>query len=79
MHINVYSLKEVLFQDEVESLNVKSIDGELTILEHHIPLITELKRGPIKIIDKNGKVHILNASAGFLEVNPKEVNVLCQE
>lgn len=79
MMVNVYTLKQILFQEEAVSLNVKSIDGELTILPNHIPLITELMAGNLKIIDKNGKSYIIPISSGFLEVNPMEANVLCQE
>ncbi len=79
MKLNIYSIKKILFQDEAKSVNLKSVSGELTLLPHHIPLITELANGPIKIIDKNDKTHIINASAGFLEVKPFEINILCQE
>lgn len=79
MKISVYSLKEILFQDEANSLNLRSIDGELTILPNHIPLITELMACDIKIIDKNNKSIIIPISSGFLEVNPTEVKVLCQK
>ena len=79
MHLSIYSLKQILFQDEAVSLNVKSVDGELTILPNHIPLITELVLGDLKIIDKNEKKHVIPINSGFLEVNPEEVKVLCKE
>ena len=78
MKINIYSIKQILFQDEAVSLNAKSIAGEITILENHIPFITELALGPIKIVDKNGVTHIIGIESGFLEVKPGEVTVLCR-
>ncbi|PIR70088.1 MAG: hypothetical protein COU46_03395 [Candidatus Niyogibacteria bacterium CG10_big_fil_rev_8_21_14_0_10_42_19] len=79
MTINIYSLKEILFKGSGESVNVKSAEGELTILKNHIPLICGLEKGNLKIIDNNGKTHIIPISSGFLEVNPKEINILCQQ
>lgn len=79
MKISVYSLKEILFQGEAASLNLRSVDGELTILPSHIPLITELTACDIKIVDNNAKTVIIPISSGFLEVNPTEVKVLCQK
>ncbi len=79
MKISVFSLKETIFYEEGISLNVKGIDGELTILPNHIPLITELTACDIKIIDKNNKEFIIPISSGFLEVNPREVKILCQK
>lgn len=78
MKVNIFSLKEILFQGEASSLNLRSVDGELTILPNHIPLITELTACDIKIIDNNDKTFIIPISSGFLEVNPTEVKVLCE-
>ena len=58
MNINVFSLKEILFQGKGLMVNAKGIEGELTILPNHIPMITVLVFGDIKIIDKNNKFYL---------------------
>ncbi len=42
--------------------------GEITVLDHHEPLITTLSAGPIKIVDNSGKEHFFTITSGFLEV-----------
>jgi F-type H+-transporting ATPase subunit epsilon len=79
MNLSIYSLKKILFQGEVESVNCKTATGEITVLEHHRPLISVLKEGIIKIIDKNKKEHYIPVSAGFLEVKSNNVRVLADE
>jgi len=79
MKVSIFTLKKTLFKDEAQMLNVKTLDGELTILPNHIPLITELRPGNIRIIDKNHKESIIAISSGFLEVNPREIKILCEQ
>lgn len=77
MFLKIYSLKQVLFDGEVKSLNVKSTGGELTILDHHRPLITMLSESPIKITNSNGDLQVIDITSGFLEVKPESVvNIL---
>ena len=71
MHISVYSLKKVLYEDEAASVNCRTEAGEITVLDKHAPLVTVLKTGAIKIVDKAGKDHYFNEISGFLEVSSK--------
>ncbi len=68
MTIGVYSLQKVLYQGEAEAVNCKTAIGEITILDHHRPLISILRKGVMKIIDKEKKEHYIPVSSGFVEV-----------
>ena len=61
MHVSVYSLKKVLFEDEAAAINCQTEAGELTILDKHAPLLTVLKPGAIKITDKANKEHFIDS------------------
>lgn len=67
MKIFIYSLKETLFQGEAISLNCTTLDGEITILDNHEPLITVLKNGVMKIVDKENNLKRIQIENGFLE------------
>ncbi|MDI6591981.1 MAG: ATP synthase F1 subunit epsilon [Patescibacteria group bacterium] len=75
MLVNILSLEKVVYQGEVDSLTVPGIMGRLTILAHHTPLITFLKKGNL-ILRKEGEEKIFEIKKGVLEINPKEVNLL---
>ncbi len=68
MKLSVYSLKNVLFQGEASLLNVKTVMGEITVLDNHETLITVLSAGAIKIVDEQGKERFFPIKSGFLEV-----------
>ena len=61
-------------------MNCKTRTGEITILDHHRPLISVLKEGTMKIIDKAEKEHYIPIRSGFLEVRSgNEARFLVEE
>ncbi|MFA6006645.1 MAG: F0F1 ATP synthase subunit epsilon [Candidatus Paceibacterota bacterium] len=70
MKLGIYSLKKILFQGEAKELNCKTTSGEITVLDHHRPLITMLAKGKLKVIDHKDKQHEFEVVSGFLEVQP---------
>ncbi len=80
MTLGVYSLQKVLFQGEAREVNCNTKAGEITILDHHEPLISVLAAGTMKITDHEGKGHYIPVSSGFLEVrHGGEVKILVEE
>lgn len=80
MNVSVYSLKNILFKDEAKSVSCMTSFGEITILDNHEPLITDIKVGMIKITDKNGKEKYIQVKSGFVEVrSDKEVRCMVEE
>jgi F-type H+-transporting ATPase subunit epsilon len=77
MKLRVYSLRGVMFEGEAKALNLKTKIGEITILDHHRPLITVLVPGAVKVSPVEGEDKFFEAEGGFLEVKPgNEVSVL---
>jgi F-type H+-transporting ATPase subunit epsilon len=68
MTIGIYSLQKVLFKGEAVSVNCRTKNGEITILDHHEPLISILRKGVMKVVDNDAKEHYIPVSSGFLEV-----------
>ena len=69
MYLKILSLKGIQYDGEVSSVNAKTTSGEITILNHHLPLITVLAKGRLRIKDAGGKEIIIPNSSGFLEVS----------
>ncbi len=64
-----------VFKDEVDSVTLPTVTGEITILSHHMPVSTILKHGEM-IIRKEGKTEPYAVSGGFIEIQPDKVVVL---
>jgi F-type H+-transporting ATPase subunit epsilon len=80
MQLGIYSLEKVLFRGVASSVNCPTESGEITILDHHRPLISILKKGVIKVIDETQKEHYIPIGAGFLEVRKgSQIKLLVEE
>ncbi|HBB44014.1 MAG TPA: hypothetical protein DCZ83_01320 [Candidatus Yonathbacteria bacterium] len=76
MKLTIAKVDEVLFKGEAESLFCTGGMGDLTILPHHAPLATPLKKGVLKIVDSEGKEIIIPVESGILEVAHNEATVI---
>ena len=79
MRVAVYSLEKILYEGEASAVNCKTQVGEITVLEHHRPLISMLIPGPLRITDNKDGDQWFDVKGGFLEVEPtNSVRLLVQ-
>lgn len=69
MTLRIISLGGIQFEGEVAGLNAKTEAGEITVLNHHRPLITILKRGEAVILKNDGSRKKIKINSGFLEMD----------
>lgn len=63
------------FSGEVDMVVVPGVEGELGILPMHVPLMTQLLPGEVRIL-QDGKQTELVVGTGFVEVTPTHVSIL---
>jgi F-type H+-transporting ATPase subunit epsilon len=76
MKLTISQIDKVLWSGEADSVTVPSADGVMTILTHHMPLITTLKAGMIVVKQKDQKPEEFPITSGFLEVGKTETVIL---
>ncbi len=64
------------FTGNVQSVTVPSLTGYLTILPHHIPLVTVISHGEITIRHIGKEEEYLAVSGGFLVVGKNQITIL---
>lgn len=63
------------FEGNVEMIVVESVDGQLAVLKGHIPMVTPIAIGTLRI--KEGeKWHEAAIGEGFMEVRPDSTTIL---
>ena len=67
MNFKIVTPDGVIYEDAVEQVSLPTKSGEITVLPHHIPLISVIKAGEIRIT-KEGREVDLAVSSGVLEV-----------
>lgn len=68
MKLQIVSLKGIQYDGDISSVNAKTTSGEITVLNHHLPLITVLAKGRLIVTDTSGRETVIPNASGFLEV-----------
>lgn len=76
VQLDIVSLEAKIFSGLVEMVVVTGIMGELGILPGHMPLLTAIKPGQIRITLQGGAQDIYYVSGGMLEVQPSVITIL---
>ena len=62
----------ITYDSAAESVSLPTVTGEITILPHHVPLVTVLKAGEMRI-KASGQEFALAVSSGVVEIRPNSV------
>ena len=77
IHIDVVSNEESIYSGEAEFVVLPGEAGELGIYPRHVPLITRIKPGAVRIKPAGGgEEELIFVQGGILEVQPKVITVL---
>ena len=76
IHVDVVSAEESIFSGEARFVALPGEAGELGILPGHIPLITRIKPGAVRIEKADGGEEFVFVAGGILEVQPDAITVL---
>jgi F-type H+-transporting ATPase subunit epsilon len=63
------------YQDDVDMVVLPGSDGELGVYAAHVPLMTQLAPGEVRIL-KDGKQTELVVGSGFAEITQTQVSVI---
>ncbi len=76
IQVEVVSAEESIFSGQAKFVALPGETGELGILPGHIPLITRIKPGAVRIEKADGDEEFVFVAGGILEVQPRLVTVL---
>lgn len=77
MHVEVVSSEQQIYSGEAEFLVAPALEGEIGVYPRHVPLLTRIKPGVLRLTVPGSKDEVLVAvSGGLLEVQPTHITVL---
>jgi F-type H+-transporting ATPase subunit epsilon len=77
IQLEIVTPERLVYEDEVDSVNLPGIEGELGILPHHAPLLSILGVGELRI-RKGGAEESFAIVGGFVQVRPDKVVVMAE-
>jgi F-type H+-transporting ATPase subunit epsilon len=75
LKLEIVTPESKAYSDDVEMVVVPGSEGELGILPQHIPLLTAIKPGELRV-QKQGQETVFAVGEGFVEVTQESVIVL---
>lgn len=70
--------EKIVLKQEADQITLPTPDGEITLLPHHIPLVTLVSAGELRLKKDNKEIPLL-VTGGYLEVNGSFVRLLTDE
>ena len=67
--------ERTVYEAEIDQVTLPTQDGEITVLAHHIPLISVLQAGAL-VAKKDGEEIAMAVSGGMVEVRKNELTIL---
>ena len=75
MHLKIITHERIVFDEDVDEIYTKTIDGEIGILKKHVPIMTALDIGVTKAV-KDGSVKFFTTMGGVLQFKNDEALIL---
>lgn len=77
MHVEVVSAEAQIYSGEAEFLVAPAELGEIGVYPRHVPLLTRIKPGPLRIrVPGQAEEVLVVVSGGLMEVQPDAITVL---
>lgn len=78
MNIEIINPDETIFSGEVDLVQLPGKDGSFEILNNHAPLISVLKEGKVKVVDKSKQTQFFEIKGGVIEVLRNKILILAE-
>ena len=76
LNLTISRVDMPVFDGEVVSVTVPGIEGEMTLLADHAPIISPLKSGTILIKRADGEEESVTLESGTLEMSANHATIL---
>ncbi|PJC36779.1 ATP synthase F1 subunit epsilon [Candidatus Peregrinibacteria bacterium CG_4_9_14_0_2_um_filter_53_11] len=75
LHFQIVTPERILIDEEILSVTVPTVQGEITVLPQHIPMIALLRAGTLHVKKESGE-ELLAVSTGVIEIDGANVVIL---
>ena len=75
LKLEIVTPEKVAYSDDVDSVLLPAVEGEMGVLPMHIPLLTQIKPGEL-LVSKGGTKHFLAVGEGFVSIDQTSVKVM---
>ena len=78
LSLEVVTRFRTVLNEDVDSVTLRGIEGELGILPEHVPLLTTLDTGIMSYVNGSGNTQAIAVHWGYAQVDANNVRVLAE-
>ena len=78
MLLEIITPEKKVFQGEVNSVQLPGTNGKFEVLNNHAPIISNLTKGDVRVIDSNNKTELFEINGGVIEMQNNKIIVLAE-
>ncbi len=75
--LQIVTPEGIMYDGKALQLSVRAIDGSLSVLADHIPMVTALKKAPCRLYVDEKTIREGESCGGILSVEKGRVRLLC--
>ena len=75
-HLQIVTPDRMAFDGQAEQIILRTVNGDVCILAHHIDYATPLGIGEARVTDDQGRTRVAACNGGLLSVHDNEVRVM---
>ena len=78
MQLEIITPEKSIYKGEIASAVFPGSEGSFGVLPNHSPIISTLKNGEIKIVDRDKKEAAFTVNGGVVEISNNKIIVLAE-
>lgn len=79
MQVEIITPEVTFFSGTAYLVQLPGVDGSFELMDHHVPLITVLKQGKIKVLEHmDAEPLFIEILSGAVEMKDNKVNILAE-
>jgi F-type H+-transporting ATPase subunit epsilon len=73
--LEIVTPERLLYSDDIDQVTIPTVDGEISILARHVPLVSIVQPGEIRI-RRGNTVGYMAITGGFVQITGQKVTIL---
>jgi F-type H+-transporting ATPase subunit epsilon len=78
MKIEIITPDKKVFEGDIKSIRVPGKKGSFQVLKDHAPIISTMEKGPVIMVDQDGKEARYEIDGGVIEVKANRIILLAE-
>lgn len=78
LSVEIITPDKTLYEGSAKLVQLPGSDGSFELLDRHVPIISTLKKGKIKLVNENGQEEFIEVAGGVIELLNNRLVILAE-